>query len=71
MPISILHWKMVSLILNGAISYARLWYRVISYTATLLMNTGETITHIAEPFKSPAGCAVHSQPGCPDMRRCS
>lgn len=25
MPISMLHWKMVSLMLNGAISYARLW----------------------------------------------
>lgn len=44
MPISMLHWKMVSLMLKGAISYARLWC-IWSAGAALLIDMKDGSRH--------------------------
>lgn len=63
MPISMLHWNMVSLMLNGAISYARLWW--MDWLAIrLAWSIACSEAYVAEAFESPSGCAVHSQSGC-------
>lgn len=72
MPISMLHCRIVSLTLNGAISYARLCrhFLLVSHTGVLMEQDtfdGIGYTHIAESLECPASCAVHRKTRCTDM----